>query len=70
MGRNAVQSGRDAEKAPLRNCVLGGPRLGRALYSGLPNAWTSLKVRHKSSRGEEERGEEGAEGAQKKKRKG
>ena len=49
---------------------MGGPRLGRALYSGLPNAWASLKVRHKSSRGEEERGEEGAEGAQKKKRKG
>ncbi len=27
----------------LWNCVLGGPKLGRALYSGLPNAWASPK---------------------------
>ena len=27
----------------FKNSVLGGPRLGRPLYSGRPNAWTSLK---------------------------
>jgi hypothetical protein len=28
----------------VQNGVLGGPRLGRALYSALPNAWTSRKL--------------------------